>query len=148
MAQDTEKAEIGLNGSPFCLLASSAEIPLASEEAKLGKYSVDEDDISATVFGHKLHPCHCPRFLPGPGRPLPSAPAYFPGSYHLQGSGAPYPDLVCESGGDVPGQGDRRGLYSKVSSQMVRKDHVRPLAVRFQQSDVLFNSTERQRVAN
>ena len=38
MAQDTEKAEIGRNESPFCL-ASSAEILLASEGAKLGKYS-------------------------------------------------------------------------------------------------------------
>ena len=38
MAQDTEKAEIGRNESPF-YLASSAEIPLANEEAKLGKYS-------------------------------------------------------------------------------------------------------------
>lgn len=37
MVQDTEKAEIGLNESPF-YQASSAEILLASEEAKLGKY--------------------------------------------------------------------------------------------------------------
>ncbi len=37
MAQDTEKDKICLNESPFCL-ANSAEILLASEEAKLGKY--------------------------------------------------------------------------------------------------------------
>ena len=34
MAQDTKKAEIGRNGSPFCL-ASFAEILFDSEETKL-----------------------------------------------------------------------------------------------------------------